>query len=185
MYYRKKEENDPEQEEADDLVDFFCAKGFSNSSQISHYIKTHDMRANWPHITGIIIMRESDGNSFEYDGGISPRWYKYICSELGLGNNKTNSNPERFVPYAWKRGGGGNKPVRYGKTLRDDLRGYRIRMAREEGIPPYCIFNDKTLDEIVEFEPTTKAELLAISGIGEAKYEKYGRTIMKIVKKHQ
>ncbi len=69
--------------------------------------------------------------------------------------------------------------------VRDDvfehLRQLRATMAREEGIPPYIIFSDATLEEMAAMKPTTEAAMQQISGVGAQKWKKYGRTFMRAI----
>lgn len=62
-----------------------------------------------------------------------------------------------------------------GLELFERLRGLRTKLAREEGIPPYMIFSDKTLVDMCVKLPYTKEEMLNVSGVGENKYGKYGK----------
>lgn len=54
------------------------------------------------------------------------------------------------------------------------LKELRMRIAREEQVPAYIVFNDKTLVQMALRQPATKAQLLEIPGIGARKLEKYG-----------
>ncbi|MFR5335039.1 MAG: DNA helicase RecQ, partial [Blautia producta] len=54
------------------------------------------------------------------------------------------------------------------------LRQYRYQMAQKAHIPPYIIFSDKTLREMSTYLPVNREEMLAINGVGNSKYEKYG-----------
>ena len=63
----------------------------------------------------------------------------------------------------------------------DRLKAWRKKLAEEENVPPYFIFNDKTLVEIANQKPSTRAELLAVSGIGELKAKKFGGDIIRII----
>ncbi|MBR5097498.1 MAG: DNA helicase RecQ [Treponema sp.] len=65
--------------------------------------------------------------------------------------------------------------------LYEDLKAWRKKLADEENVPPYFIFNDKTLIEIANKKPSTRADLLSISGIGELKAKKFGGDILKII----
>ena len=58
--------------------------------------------------------------------------------------------------------------------LFETLRQLRLTIAREENVPPYIIFNDKTLKDMTIKRPLDKRSMLNVSGVGEAKYEKYG-----------
>jgi superfamily II DNA helicase RecQ len=83
--------------------------------------------------------------------------------------------------------GGPQKPaavaVRSGSDLRLEgaLRQWRSSEARRRGVPAFRIFSDKTLAAIAKQHPRTAQELLAISGIGIAKVEKYGQQIYRLV----
>ncbi|MBQ9607333.1 MAG: HRDC domain-containing protein, partial [Lachnospiraceae bacterium] len=61
------------------------------------------------------------------------------------------------------------------------LRKLRLTIAREEGLPPYIIFNDKTLIDMSIKAPTDKKTILNVSGVGEAKYEKYGERFIDAI----
>lgn len=60
------------------------------------------------------------------------------------------------------------------------LRGVRSRLAHEEKVPAYVIFSDKTLLEMSQKMPETKEGMLAISGIGIVKYDKYGEQFLDV-----
>ena len=55
------------------------------------------------------------------------------------------------------------------EALFEDLRAYRRELARERGVPPYLIFNDRTLALMAATKPSSEAELLALKGVGEKK----------------
>ena len=65
-----------------------------------------------------------------------------------------------------------------GYELFETLRKLRLTIAREEGLPPDIIFSDKTLIDMSIKAPTDKKTILNVSGVGEAKYEKYGERFM-------
>ena len=62
-----------------------------------------------------------------------------------------------------------------------DLKAWRKRKADDMNLPPYCIFNDKTLYDIAAKKPKSKADLRNVYGIGQAKIEQFGATIVRIV----
>ena len=70
-----------------------------------------------------------------------------------------------------------------GFKLFDKLRELRLEIAREEGMPPYIIFSDKTLIDMAAKVPTSKSEMLAVSGVGENKYVKYGDRFLGLIEK--
>jgi len=61
-----------------------------------------------------------------------------------------------------------------GFDLFEKLRGLRLIIAKEEAMPPYIIFSDKTLIDMCAKVPRNREEMLAVSGVGENKYNKYG-----------
>ncbi|HKB59186.1 MAG TPA: DNA helicase RecQ [Gallionellaceae bacterium] len=61
------------------------------------------------------------------------------------------------------------------------LKARRLELAREQGVPPYVIFHDSTLLEIMERKPRTLDEMAQISGVGEAKLAKYGEAFLRVV----
>ena len=70
------------------------------------------------------------------------------------------------------------------QALWEDLRECRKQLSEEYNVPPYLIFHDATLKEMMETMPTVSSELLAITGIGESKLEKYGDEFLGIVRRH-
>lgn len=65
-----------------------------------------------------------------------------------------------------------------GYELFDRLRALRLTIAREESLPPYIIFSDKTLIDMCVKMPKDKAEMLNVSGVGAMKFEKYGQRFL-------
>lgn len=68
-----------------------------------------------------------------------------------------------------------------GYELFEVLRQLRLTIAREEGMPPYIIFSDKTLIDMSIKVPCDRASMLSVSGVGEAKLEKYGDKFIEAV----
>lgn len=61
------------------------------------------------------------------------------------------------------------------------LKDWRKKSADEQNVPPYVIFGDKTLEELVEKKPSNTQELLQVFGIGEIKAEKIGSQVIRII----
>lgn len=68
------------------------------------------------------------------------------------------------------------------QSIIQKLRNWRSQTAQIEGVAAFRIFSNKVLEDIAQAEPTSKDELLAIKGIKEKKFEKYGRDILDIVR---
>ncbi len=65
-----------------------------------------------------------------------------------------------------------------------DLKKWRLSASRAADVPAFVIFNDETLLDLVEIQPTNLDELLKIKGIGPVKAERYGKEILELVSKH-
>ena len=65
--------------------------------------------------------------------------------------------------------------------LFERLRQWRIEQATERGVPPYVVFNDKTLRAIAGARPQTDDDLLAVSGVGPSKLDQYGADVLGLV----
>ena len=63
-------------------------------------------------------------------------------------------------------------------TLFDLLKELRREIAKEEKVPPYIVFSDKTLVHMCLIKPKNKGEMLKVSGVGEFKFEKYGERFL-------
>ena len=68
--------------------------------------------------------------------------------------------------------------------LWEALRERRRLLAEEQGVPPYVIFHDRTLQEMCCQLPRNRAELGHINGVGERKLEKYGAQFLQVIEQH-
>ncbi|NSB15641.1 DNA helicase RecQ [Clostridium beijerinckii] len=62
------------------------------------------------------------------------------------------------------------------------LRNLRQELAKENNVPPYIIFGDVTLKEMTVNYPISKYEMLKVSGVGEVKYNKYGKVFEDVIR---
>jgi DNA helicase-2/ATP-dependent DNA helicase PcrA len=69
-------------------------------------------------------------------------------------------------------------PSAYDEELFERLREWRAGQAREQSVPAYVVFTDATLTALAEVRPTTQTQLLAVSGIGRTKLERYGADVL-------
>lgn len=72
-----------------------------------------------------------------------------------------------------------------GFELFELLRGLRLEIAREEAVPPYIIFSDKTLIDMCVKLPEDRGTMLDVSGVGQAKYEKYGQRFLTAIREYR
>lgn len=67
------------------------------------------------------------------------------------------------------------------KALFEALRNLRLRLAQEQGVPPYVIFHDATLLHMANERPQTLTEMRGITGVGERKLAQYGQGFLEVV----
>jgi ATP-dependent DNA helicase RecQ len=61
------------------------------------------------------------------------------------------------------------------------LRVLRSEIAREQGVPPYVVFHDRSLREMVALRPGTLDQFAQVQGVGEAKLERYGERFLAVL----
>ena len=71
------------------------------------------------------------------------------------------------------------------KTLFENLRQLRLKIASERGVPPYVIFSDKTLHQLAIVQPITYIAFGSISGIGTHKLESLGTIFVKAIREYK
>ncbi len=68
------------------------------------------------------------------------------------------------------------------RDLWEALRECRRRLAAEQNLPPYVIFHDSTLKEMLAARPADRDALLRVSGVGQAKLERYGEQFLAVLR---
>ena len=108
-----------------------------------------------------------------------------LCRPVLKGEQLLHLRKEELKAPSTKKGAGKS----YKKTqicpedqeLWDELRECRKYLAEEHNVPPYVIFHDATLKEMLEVMPMSGSELLTLTGVGESKLEKYGADFIEII----
>ncbi len=88
---------------------------------------------------------------------------------------------KKTTPARKRKNSGMAELVAADQPLFEALRELRTRLAKEQGVPPYVIFADKTLREMAAVKPSNKAQMLGISGIGETKLARYGDDFQEVI----
>jgi ATP-dependent DNA helicase RecQ len=70
------------------------------------------------------------------------------------------------------------------RELFEALRERRTQIAKDQEVPPYVIFNDKTLRAMVEHQPQTRSDFRALHGVGDVKLERYGDLFLDTIRGH-
>ncbi len=100
----------------------------------------------------------------EVTGSPNKVWIQMEANEIKGGENKK----QRLVHH--DRG-----------SLREELRQLRLQFAKSMDVPPYIIFNNDTLDDLVETMPSSENELLKVKGIGPKKISSFGSSILSTI----
>lgn len=133
------------------------------------------------------------------------QWNNYMAQLLQLGIIEIayeENNHLKVTPYGWKvlraevevslskfyydapkRKTKVTRVVNAADMLFSELKGVRAKLAKKEGIPPYMVFSDKTLLEMVEKMPIDMLSFTQIEGVGEKKAIKYWKVFVKIIRK--
>ncbi len=120
---------------------------------------------------------------FEFSGFASAeneKSYDFaLYSESKGGVLKKRTGTSRYgVKVAAQKPLAGDKEA---ERIVSELKNWRKRKADDMNVPPYIIFGDKTLYDIAAKKPKTKSEFRSIYGMGEAKIEQFGKSILRIV----
>jgi len=92
------------------------------------------------------------------------------------GSQRSQAKPDRSDPSEIVLDGADARLFASLKTLRSSI-------AREEKVPPYVVFSDRTLAEFAARKPRTSAGLLEVRGVGQAKLDKYGERFLAAIKR--
>ncbi|MCL4792075.1 MAG: HRDC domain-containing protein, partial [Gammaproteobacteria bacterium] len=68
------------------------------------------------------------------------------------------------------------------RELWDTLRDLRLSLAKAQNVPPYVVFHDATLAEMVRQRPMDREALAAVSGVGERKLAAYGEDFLALIR---
>ncbi len=67
--------------------------------------------------------------------------------------------------------------------LFEELRAVRRALADRDGVPPFVVFSDATLREMAARRPRSRAEMLAVNGVGQVKFERYGELFLSVTRR--
>jgi ATP-dependent DNA helicase RecQ len=71
------------------------------------------------------------------------------------------------------------------RRLFEALRACRKQLAEQFDVPPYVIFHDVTLLELVQLRPLNSQQMLSVNGVGQGKLTKYGQAFLRIINEHE
>ena len=104
------------------------------------------------------------------------RGERELTLRLDRGQAKLRKKKSKAAPSA---GLGLTDPV--DQELFEKLRNKRLELAKEQSVPPYAVFHDRTLVEFALNRPTDLTEMADIHGVGQAKLSRYGKIFLDVI----
>lgn len=107
---------------------------------------------------------------------VAPEFH-YDIKKIKRADARARRTPDVSTPAV-----GSYVPEDGDEALFQKLRALRLDIARELGKPPYIVFSDKTLRDMVRVKPITDDQFLAVNGVGESKLKQYGERFMAAIR---
>jgi ATP-dependent DNA helicase RecQ len=156
---------------------------------IGRELSTHEWRSVFRQLVAAGLMKADMGRK----GGLrlSGRCHPVLRGEEVFelrrdpspSTRKTRTKPARDIPE--QEPGAEAESFAFDPDLWERLRSLRGELARKSSLPAYTVFHNNTLREMATRLPQTLEEMLAISGVGQAKLDKYGEIFLEAIKKHK
>jgi ATP-dependent DNA helicase RecQ len=149
-----------------------------------HQIKTYGAGADIPGRTWanyILQMVQLGVLEVAYDDGNCLHITSFGEKILGGSFNLFLTNPpeDNYKPFRVPRA---ELAEQQQTPLFDALRTLRKQIATEKKVPPYIIFHDSTLHEMLSLKPSTYNEMMTISGVSAAKMQAYGYRFLELIR---
>ena len=106
----------------------------------------------------------------------------FRVEEVKKAARKTAKVGSRDLPSGGRAGKGSVKQE--DERLWEALREERLKFSREQNVPPYVIFHDATLLDMLKRRPKDLAEFATIGGVGTHKLERYGKAFLAVLAAH-
>ena len=107
---------------------------------------------------------------------VAPEFH-YDIKKIKRADSRARRTPDVSTPAV-----GSYVPDDGDEALFQKLRALRLDIARELGKPPYIVFSDKTLRDMVRVKPITDDQFLAVNGVGESKLKQYGERFLAAIR---
>ena len=173
-------------------------RGMRNQAVISggyDQIKTYGAGADLPYLDWYSYVHQllNDGLFYiAYEEGyalkITERGQQVLKGELQVPLKKFQPSEKAEKPTrASKKAAADAATAAFGSPearLFDLMKKLRKQIADEQGVPPYVVFTDLTLQEMAQEQPTNRVAMLAVSGVGMKRFENYGEAFIKLILEH-
>ena len=152
------------------IIDFLSAEGYLMSDAFGALSFTERSFPFLKNKTRLLMRRHESGQKLKRERATDKTSAKrdFFSGEFTDTLHKTADGEKRTV---------------FSEELFETLRKMRREIAASEGVPPYVVFSDKTLQAMCDALPSDEDEMLSISGVGRAKFEKYGHKFMEAIRK--
>ncbi len=121
--------------------------------------------------------------------GKTRTWRTYTVSPTGWAALRDpGSLPPLAFPHAHKlvrRRPLAKPSAAVSSELHAALRELRTRLARDENVPVYVVASNRTLDDMAQLRPSTKKAMLAVHGMGEVRWHRYGTAFLETIRTWQ
>jgi ATP-dependent DNA helicase RecQ len=141
-----------------ELRDFFGRLGILNSDQVLDFIES---------LVRISLLDIED-----------PEFPRLVMTKKGTRALRSNKQIPAMIPWPLPSK---DIPIPVDRVAYDDLRAERNRIARDDGLPPYCVASNLSLVEMVNREVSSLDELADVPGIGPGRIEKYGDLFLRVL----
>ena len=127
-------------------------------------------------IRDVLSQMATDGFGPRAAETVAPEFH-YDIKKIKRADARARRTPDVSTPAV-----GSYVPDDGDEALFQKLRALRLDIARELGKPPYIVFSDKTLRDMVRVKPITDDQFLAVNGVGESKLKQYGERFMAAIR---
>ena len=170
------------------LTDVLTGKDSGRIQQFGHHTlkvygigKEHDSK-QWRTIFRQLISRNLLAVDFEGHGSLR---LTELCRPILRGDETLYLRKESKKAKATRKGRKSyNTDKASNNTLWEALRTCRKKLADEHEVPPFVIFHDATLSEMMERQPANHEQFLKLNGVGESKLEKYADDFLSVISEH-
>ncbi len=109
-------------------------------------------------------------------------WLSWAQQRPGWSGKLVRRRPSRFLDdITERRRSAKARGAAVDDRLTAALRAWRLERARRDEVPPYVVFNDRTLQELAATRPASVGELLAVHGLGTTKVRRYGAELLRLL----
>lgn len=159
---------------------------FGHDKVSTYGIGAEHTRAEWQNIFRQIIAHDLLHVDIEAHGGLAmtPAGQKFLSEKQTLEMRKAQKKAKSAGRSRAAKTAITQALSDEERTLFEALRAHRLELAKEKNLPPYVIFHDKTLLDMVSARPESLASMAEISGIGETKLSRYGASFLNVITSH-